>query len=239
MTPEQIQEITQLRNLNLSPKQIARKLNLRPAEVTAIIQDQAQSGVTKKELPPIHQCLVNADAAQHLLKQTQGEGWENLFKRQKGRENDHDPGFAQVSIIRLDRHDYHICTYLVDYWCLGVKDCFGPRKMDRYKYKQQLHSVYSAFEEGYCEITPEQAQSIIFGAIDYASGLGFIPHKDFERAKAHLGNRPEHLVNIEFGHKGKPYYFAGPYDNPNRIIETLRKNVGDGNFHFTSPVDML
>lgn len=237
MTPEQIQEITQLRNLNLSPKQIARKLNLRPAEVTAIIQDQAQSGVTKKELPPIHQCLVNADAAQHLLKQTKGKGWGDLFKKQKDGESDN--GFAQVSIIRLDRHNYYICTYLVDYWCLGVKDCLGPRKMDRYKYEQQLHSIYSAFQEGYCEITPEQAQSIVFGGIDYAASLGFNPHKDFERAKAHLGDRPEQLIEIEFGHKGKPYYFAGPHDNPNRIIETLRKNAGDGNFNFTAPADMF
>jgi hypothetical protein len=238
MTPEQIQEITQLRNLNLSPKQIARKLNLRPAEVTAIIQDQAQAGAAPKELPPIHQCLVNADAAQHLLRQTKGKGWGGLFNRKKAEEGD-DPGFAQVTISRLDRHDYYICSYLVDYWCLGIKDCLGPRKMDRHKYELMINASYSAFDEGYREITLEQAQSIVFGAIDYAAGLGFNPHKDFERIKAHLGTRPEQLINIEFGHEGKPYYFAGPHDNPDRIIETLRKNVGDGNFNFTSPLDML
>ncbi|CAN1212065.1 hypothetical protein TUMEXPCC7403_17800 [Tumidithrix helvetica PCC 7403] len=41
MTPEQTQEIARLRALNLSPKQTARQLGLRPAEVTAFIKAQA------------------------------------------------------------------------------------------------------------------------------------------------------------------------------------------------------
>jgi hypothetical protein len=111
--------------------------------------------------------------------------------------------------------------------------------MDRHKYELMVKASYGAFDEGYCEITVEQAQSIVFGSIDYADSLGFSPHKDFERGKAHLGNRPEKLIDIEFGHQGKPYYFAGPHDAPSRIMETLIKNVGDGNFNFTIPADML
>ncbi|WP_421656838.1 hypothetical protein [Leptothermofonsia sp. ETS-13] len=38
MTPEQIQEIVRLRSQNLAPKQIARQLGLRSAEVTAVIK---------------------------------------------------------------------------------------------------------------------------------------------------------------------------------------------------------
>ncbi len=36
-------------------------------------------------------------------------------------------------------------------------------------------------------ITLEQAQAIVFGAIDYAADLGFKPHKDFQKTKKHLG----------------------------------------------------
>jgi hypothetical protein len=239
MTPEQIQEITQLRSLNLSPKQIARKLSLRPAEVTAILQDQAQGqgGITRKELPPIEQCFVNKDAVQALLRSSKKGllGWGKPAPK----DDNHGSGFAQIVVTRRDSRDYILCAYLVDYWCLGVKDCLGPRKMDRYKYEQMLPKIYSTMESGYCEITFTEAQSIIWGALDYAKTLGFNPHQDFARAKPHLGDRPDQLIHIEFGREGKPCYFAGPYDNPSRIIETLRKNVGDGNFDFTAPVDML
>ncbi|MGA7932589.1 MAG: hypothetical protein WCA35_03330 [Kovacikia sp.] len=37
MTPEERQEVIRLRNLKLSPKQIARKLGLRPSQVTDVM----------------------------------------------------------------------------------------------------------------------------------------------------------------------------------------------------------
>ena len=49
MNPEQQQEILNLRSLNLTPKQIARKLGLRVAEVTAFIKAQAeQSAIAQR-----------------------------------------------------------------------------------------------------------------------------------------------------------------------------------------------
>jgi len=53
--------------------------------------------------------------------------------------------------------------------------------------------------------------------------LGFQPHPDFEAAKAHLGTPSEPLLPIAFGRDGKPFYFSDPYDNPTRIISTLRE----------------
>lgn len=41
MTPEQLAEVQRLRDRKVTPKQIARKLGLRPAEVKAVIQQQA------------------------------------------------------------------------------------------------------------------------------------------------------------------------------------------------------
>jgi len=42
MAATQQQEIMDLRALNLTPKQIARKLGIKTAEVNAVIQNQAQ-----------------------------------------------------------------------------------------------------------------------------------------------------------------------------------------------------
>jgi hypothetical protein len=220
MTPEQEQEITRLRSRSLSPKQIARQLSLRPAEVTAFIQVKAQGTQLTRELSPLHHCLIDEGAAQHLLDR----------KSKKGK--DESRGLSQIFVTRMERNNYLVCSYLVDYWCLGVKSTFGPRKMDARKYEAIVQQSYDRFEEDYREISLLQAQSIIFGAFDYADRLGLKSDPDFERSKIQLGQRPEQLIDIEFGQNGKPMYVNGPYDNSDKIIDTLRRSVGDGNFHY-------
>jgi hypothetical protein len=220
MTPEQEQEITRLRSRSLSPKQIARQLSLRPAEVTAFIQVQAQGTQLTRELSPLHHCLIDEGAAKHLLDR----------KSKKGKDNSR--GLSQIFVTRRERNNYLVCSYLVDYWCLGVKSTFGPRKMDPRKYETIVQQSYDTFDGDYREISLVQAQSIIFGAFDYADRLGLKPDPDFERSIVQLGQRPEQLIEIEFGQNGKPMYVNGPYDNPDKIIDTLRRSVGDGNFDF-------
>ncbi len=223
MTPEQTQEVSRLRSLNLSPKQIARQLGLRPAEVSAFIKAQATevalARALKGELAPIDRCLVNEDAAKVLLD-------PKLLDYGDG------SGFAQIVVTRLERNRYSVCTYLVDYWCLGVKDAMGPRTMDHTDYITMVNHIYGNFEQEYREITLEQAQAIIFGAVDYAARLGLKPHADFEEAKAILGSRLENLPEITFGRDGKPYYINGPYDNPKKIVAKLNAAVGEGNFDY-------
>jgi hypothetical protein len=70
----------------------------------------------------------------------------------------------------------------------------------------------------------------VFGSLEYAHGLGFEPHPDFEAAKGHLGpwTGPS---SITFGKDGMPFYISGPYDNPEPVIRKLERSVGAGNFH--------
>ena len=56
------------------------------------------------------------------------------------------------------------------------------------------------------------------------------PHRDFQPTKSHLGawsGQPK----LTFGREGKPCYLEGPYDKTTQILPTLRKNVGEENFH--------
>ena len=224
MTPEQIQEISRLRSLNLSPKQIARNLKLRPAAVTEIIRHQAATlaldRAERGEVAQLYNCLVNRSVAKILATDT---------PKFTGNVN----GFAQVFVSRIDRQKLVVCSYLVDYWCLGVKDALPPKKMDRLQYETTVKFTSGNFDEDFEEITLAQAQSIVFGAVDYAAGLGFDPHADFAQAKPHLGLRLDDLTPIEFGKDGKPYYINGPYDNLDRIITTLDRSVGKGNYNYT------
>ncbi len=234
MSPEQVQEIIHLRALNLSPKQIARKLSLRPAEVNELLRQQAEGvAITRRaqgELALLERCLINEKAAQRLL-ETKKKGW---FGAKWGSEEAPDGvgGLAQIFVTRVEGNQYLVASYLVDYWCLGVKNVLGPRKLNRTKYEALVKKTYSKFQQEYREITLEQAQAIIFGAVEYAQKLGLKPHRDFSKAEEHLGQPSENLLSIEFGRNGQPFYISGPYDNPHKIIAKLRETVGEGNFDY-------
>jgi hypothetical protein len=232
------QQISNLRALNLTPKQIARKLGIRPSEVTAIIQKQAKQSALaldkKGELAPIAKCLANKTMIRHLL-QPKPKDWAGESDQEDTKLSG-TAGLGLVLVARSISNRFRVCSYLVDYWCLGVKDAISPRQMDRNKYQQFLHHAYGTFPEGYEEITLQQAQDIVFGSIEYAAALGLKPHPDFIPAKDHLGEWND-KTELEFGRDGKPFFMAGPYDNVNMIMRTLTQTVGANNFDFMTPLD--
>ncbi len=225
MTPEQEQEIIRLRAANLTPKQIAKQLKLKPADVIAAIKLRAEQTaiVTSDGLPPIAECLINKTAKLALL---------------GGQEDDEDgtSGLATILVARgLPHRNWTVASYLVDYWCLGVKDVIPPKSMTKDKYALFVSRYFERSPEGSDRISLEQAQSIIYGSIEYARKLGFQPARDFEQAREHLGN-PSQLQELKFGRNGKPYYISGPYDDTNRIMKTLQNSIGDDNFNFVTEV---
>ncbi|MGF1568699.1 MAG: DNA-binding response regulator [Nodosilinea sp.] len=225
MTPEQSTEILRLRAAQVGSKQIARQLGLRPAAVNPFIREHAETAYLEKaksgELQSLQECLINQSAAQWLLKN----------KARKG--NQSAKGLAQIIITRQARNRLLVGSYLVDYWCLGVKNVIPPRKMGSSESILFVKSCAERFAEPFIEISLAQAQSIVYGAIDYAHGLGFEPHRDFNaNAQAHLGLRPDSLIPIKFGKDGQPFFMSGPYDDSEKILRTLEASVGIGNFHF-------
>lgn len=241
MQPEQRAEILQLRSRNLTAKEIARKLGLRPAEVTAVIKSEAEQKMVEVlasgQLAPIAECLIDLNGAQTLLHLENTEGTD-----MQPEETDVEAGASGLSIVLISRalgyERFLVATYMVDYWCLGVKECIPPRQMNGIRYKQFVEDAYRGFSSGYCHITLEQAQSVILGAIDYAASLGLKPYPDCEQARSHLGEI-ETLTPLEFGRNGKPFYIAGPYDDAQKILNTLTRTVGKDNFHYLVGLDEL
>ncbi|TAK36675.1 MAG: hypothetical protein EPO21_02055 [Chloroflexota bacterium] len=43
-------------------------------------------------------------------------------------------------------------------------------------------------------------------------------------------------ARIPLGKDGKPFFVAGPYDNPERVIKQLTRAVGADNFYFVAPL---
>jgi hypothetical protein len=231
MTPEQLMEIQILRDRKVTPKQIARKLGLRPAEVNAAIQQQAviqqQEILAKGELPPLEACLTNGTTVRALL---QGEEDSAI--------DSGNLGLGTVMVVRKQRNTLFASVFLVDYYCLGIKNAASFRFSSTERYRTIKERTFSSFPEGPEEISLEQAQAIVFGALDYAQQLGFDPHEDFEEAKGILGDREAFQKNraalpaLEFGRDGQPFYFSGPYDNPSKVLSTLEKSVGKNNYKF-------
>jgi hypothetical protein len=235
MDSEQTQEILSLREKKLTPKQIARKMGLKVSDVTGFLKEQAEQVAIAREesgeLPPVFECLVNANCVSRLFPQegaiaTQSEDDEDDL------ENISDPGMAIVTVTRSPGFNrFIVCTYLVDYWCLGVKDASGPRKYNRSEYERITALYYDSFIGGSQKISLTQAQALVWGAVEYAEKLGLKPHHDFGKAKELLGEWDGEL-KIEFGKNGKPFYTSGPYDNSASIINTLNKSVGEGNYEY-------
>lgn len=235
MTPEQEQAIADLRSRNVAPKQIARQLGLRPADVSAFLKTQAAQATNTRiasgELNPVFQCLVNQDCLASLTNAIPPSQPEEANDDTK---DTVDPatGFASVTVVRQAGFNrLEVCTYLVDVWCLGVKDVSGLRKINPTTYKDFVNFVYQKFPNGSTEISLELAQAIVLGAVDYAATLGLQPHRDFAAVRSHLGTWNGEL-KLNFGKDGKPFYYSGPYDDPMKIVKTLEQNVGEGNFDY-------
>lgn len=148
-------------------------------------------------------------------------------------------GLATIIISKkMPGGNFIIAYYLVDIYCLGLKNTF-------YRFNVTEHEragFMSEMQEGPNEMIPcdtELIHNLIFGAIDYAAELGFEPHKDF-RITENLLN-PDLITDgideIEFGFNGQPYYVQGPDDQVEKILASLNRNPGEGNYGFMQHED--
>lgn len=145
-----------------------------------------------------------------------------------------DVGMAIVVVTRQQGGEKLVVgLYLVDVWCLGLKDTHFHFRMDNYEFENEfLPNVYRG--NNHEEIDEGFAQNLIYGAIEYAEDLGFAPHKDFNLTEYILDPvEGLEVIDIEFGKNGIPHYTAGSNDNVDRILNVLSQNVGVGNFHYT------
>jgi hypothetical protein len=96
---------------------------------------------------------------------------------------------------------------------------------------------FAAFDADPVQAPIEMVQHLVWGAVEYARGLGFEPHHDLWAAAGHL----EPLGGpsaIRFGKDGKPFYVEGPYDDAARNLRTLERLVGKDNFSFAISVPL-
>jgi hypothetical protein len=147
-----------------------------------------------------------------------------------------DQGISHVLVSRaLPSGNVAFVSFLVDVYCLGVKDVMFD-VVSRSRYDSQIfRKIHERFEPAHLE--PADARKLIEGAVEYARQLGLPPHRDYQRAARIFGDIDPASSHQEFtyGKDGKPFFIAGPHDRPircRRIIDLLTARCGPDGFHY-------
>jgi hypothetical protein len=222
--PELMERIRELRERGRTPKEIARATGLPPAVVAPLIRTfAAAQPAREKELVA---CLLNQSWSAGLTV-TGHPDWPGADETEQADAS----GLVSILVARDQGSTVSVCGYLVDVWCLGVKNAIGPKTVQRRKLPSFIDDYYRAVAVTPVAAPLDLARQAVFGAVEYARGLGFEPHPDFAKAAGLLGAW-DGVCDIAFGRDGQPMYIQGPYDDASRITRTLRGSVGDGNFGY-------
>jgi hypothetical protein len=224
---ELMQRVAELRQEGRSPKEVARVLGLRPADVMPVIRAVAAQAPEREA--PVAGCWVTGHWSDNLGV-TEHPDWPGL---PAGESESGESGLVGVLVARDTGSTVVACGFLVDVFCLGVKNTNGPKTMNRRKLPDFTRTFFSAWPSQSPVAAPlELARHIVFGAVDYARGLGFEPHPDFARGAALLGDWEKDSSAITFGRDGKPFYINGPRDDTYGTLAKLRQTAGDGKFDY-------
>ncbi len=215
--------VRRLRAEGASPRDIARSLGVKPSVVAPLVR-QLGAQTAGKGAGELAGCWVSPGWSAELIV-ARREGWDDVDLGPDG-----PKGVALALVARAERNDgVRVCGYLVDTFCLGVKNVIGPRTLRRRDLSSFIRTYFMVFPTPAIPVPLELAQHLVLGAVEYAARLGFSPHRDFEAARCHLGILEEQYA-ISFGRNGRPLYVAGPYDDPRAVIAALRRQLGADGF---------
>jgi hypothetical protein len=220
-----LEDVRALRARGMSPKAIARTLGLRPAAVAPLVRRVAQEA---SATPPARErlvgCWISPGWSRGLIVERR-EGWEDVELGPDG-----PGGVALVLVARAARHDRAVvCGWLVDTFCLGVKNAIGPEVMRGRDIPQFVRTYFTVFPAPGLRAPIALAEELVLGAVEFAAGVGLSPHPDFARTRGHLGELTGSRA-ITFGCEGRPLYVPGPHDDPIEIMRTLQSSVGSDGF---------
>ena len=145
-----------------------------------------------------------------------------------------DHGMCTIVVARQHTNgNMTFGVYLLDTYCLGLKNTNAVFSKPAYEYEDILETMFSQHPDK-MKIDYVLAHNIIYGAIAYAEDLGFKPEKDWALSQFILEEDTEdiELIEVEFGKDGKPCFINGPFDNINSVLAKLNKSIGEGNYEF-------
>lgn len=149
-----------------------------------------------------------------------------------------EAGLARVVIARRQPDGKVVFgCYLMDLYCLGLKDTFCNADVRAGAFRRDY--LAQLFDDSPpLSISPALAHEIIYGGIEFAAQFGFRPHRDYRHSRYILDLPDAHPRTgaARFGKDGKPFYMPGPDDNAEAIVRQLARSAGEGNFDYIAMV---
>lgn len=146
-----------------------------------------------------------------------------------------ESGMAHVIVTRMRPSGNLVMgSFLVDTFCLGVKDAGYHENITPYDFEQYLDNYKNGM--GLEEISYNEAHNIIYGAMAFAEEGGIKPSKEFDPAGYILEEDTDDipLIEYDFGKNGKHFLVVNPDRKEMSYYHILKKNLGD-DFEFILP----
>ncbi|MDE6423768.1 MAG: DUF1186 family protein [Muribaculaceae bacterium] len=148
-----------------------------------------------------------------------------------------ETGECSIVIVR-QRPDgnFIVGMYLVDMYCMGVKDAYVIPNATREDVEHIMKNTPD--EDEMTDIPYAEAHNMIYGAIEFAEEAGITPHSDFKLAEYVLEEDTDDIpiIDFEYGHNGKHLLVIGPDGKERKYLGVLRKNLGS-NFDIIDPLE--
>jgi hypothetical protein len=125
--------------------------------------------------------------------------------------------------------------FLIDAFCLGVKDAFYAEITDT---ELQSRLAVSDDDQKFMDVEPAYARKLIRDAAAYAAAFSLAAAKDTPVVEAIFGDIKitDYDTEFTFGKEnGKPFFMSGPNDTPARIkavTRTLQEHCGSDGWDF-------
>jgi len=202
----------------------------------ALTEQQKQKKALKKKQQ--RKTITKESTPQQLLNKIQPYV-EHPFYECLMPHNLFDTGIGNILISKMTpQGEIAVCSFIVDVYCLGIKQVlFKTLSLPEYEtiFKPSITESHGGYT--FQKIKPACAKKLIEGAVNYASELGLPTHKDYPALKAILGEEKlgRCWTRYRYGKDKMPHYVKGPNESSlesKKIIQTLEKNCGLGNFHF-------
>ena len=146
-----------------------------------------------------------------------------------------ESGMAHIIVTRVrPSGNLVMAAFLVDTFCLGVKDAGYHENMPPSDFEEYLNNYRKGM--GLEEISYNEAHNIIYGAMAFAEEGGIKPAKAFDSAGYILEEDSDDipLIEYDFGKNGKHFLVVNPDRKEMPYYHILKKKLGDG-FEFVMP----
>ncbi len=126
-----------------------------------------------------------------------------------------------------------MATFLLDVFCLGVKDVvFGVFATAEYRQRTRF-----AADGSFAALSAANARALVEGAVAYAQQFGLSPHHDYPVASRIFAGVDPRLGDrvFPYGKDGKPLYISGPRDTAaksKRVLAALERVCGPDGYDF-------